>query len=174
MKINLTQDDSDEQNNSSSNKMSLLDQGAMVVVLDMFFAIMSIVFNLMVITAIKDNEEMLRKTFNIVIISLCSSNLISAVMVKSISIVHNAYAVATNLKQSDIAFCILYQFGFRLTWSVLPWSIVVLSWATVVPRVRRLQVINYAQFTFLLTGCHFPRVCLFCQVQLQLKLELSF
>ena len=71
---------------------------------------------------------------------MCFANLLSAVMVKSISIVHNAYAVAANTSQSNIAFCMLYIFGFRLTWAVLPWSILVLSWLSVLPRLRRLEV----------------------------------
>ena len=119
---------------------TLMNQGALVVVMDMSLAIVSVVFNLMVITAIKEKEEMLGITFNLVLINLCSSNLLSAVMVKSISIVHNAYAVAANTTQSDIAFCILYSFGHRLTWCVLPWSVVVLCWLTALPRLRRLQV----------------------------------
>ena len=50
------------------------------------------------------------------------------------------FLVASNVTQSDIAFCILYSFGYRLTWAVLPWTIVALSWLTVLPRFRRLQV----------------------------------
>ena len=94
-----------------------------------------------------------------VIVNLCFSNLLSAVVVKSISIVHNAYAgdrirlslgyypnyrssfsVASNVQESNIAFCILYTWGWRLTWAVLPWSIVALSWLSIVPRFKRLQV----------------------------------
>ena len=122
------------------NGWTLMNQGALVVVLDMSLAIISVVFNLMVITSIKEKEEMLGVTFNLVLINLCSSNLLSAVMVKSISIVHNAYAVAANTTESDIAFCILYRFGYRLTWAVLPWSVVILSWLTLIPRIKRLQV----------------------------------
>ena len=129
--------------NLSIIKWSSLNQGAFVVVLDMSLAILSVVFNLMVITSIKENEDRLGVTFNLVLISLCSSNLLSAVMVKSISIVHNAYAVAANSTHSDIAFCILYSFGYRLTWAVLPWSVVALSWLTAMPRLKRLQVSVY-------------------------------
>ena len=75
-----------------------------------------------------------------VLINLCSANLLSAVIVKSISIVHNAYAVAANSSKSNIAFCILYVFGWRLTWAVLPWSILALSWLSLLPPARRLQV----------------------------------
>ena len=93
-----------------------------------------------------------------VILNLCFSNLLSAVVVKSISIVHNAYAggsgltfsittlpqytflVASNVRESNIAFCILYTWGWRLTWAVLPFSIVAMSWLSVLPRFRRLQV----------------------------------
>ena len=76
---------------------------------------------------------------------MCFANLLSAVMVKSISIVHHAYAVAANTSQSNIAFCVLYSFGFRLTWAVLPWSITVLSWLSILPRLRRLEVVSCPQ-----------------------------
>ena len=56
--------------------------------------------------------------------------------------------MATNVTQSDIAFCILYNFGYRLTWAVLPWSIVALSWLSLLPRIRRLQV-SQANYDFL-------------------------
>ena len=127
-------------------------QGAMVVFLDMTLAILSVVFNLIVITSVKENEDMLSVTFNLVLINLCSSNLLSAVMVKSISIVHNSYAVAANSTESDIAFCILYTFGFRLTWSILPWTVLILSWLTVLPRLRRLEVTQIS-FTKLVQHC---------------------
>ena len=135
------------------NDWTLMNQGAFVVVVDMSLAIFSVVFNLMVITSIKEREDMLGVTFNLVLLNLCSSNLLSAVMVKSISIVHNAYAVASNSTQSDIAFCILYTFGYRLTCAVLPWSVVVLSWMTLLPRARRLQVRLWSssQVIFLVT-----------------------
>ena len=139
-----------QQNISSSHRLTLgildvegwtlMNQGALVVVLDMSLAIISVIFNLMVITSIKERVAMLGVTFNIVLINLCCSNLLSAVMVKSMSIVHNAYAVAANSTDTDIAFCILYRFGYRLTWAVLPWSIVILSWLTLLPRIKRLQV----------------------------------
>ena len=43
---------------------------------------------------------MLAATFNLVLVNLCSANLLSAVCVKSVSIVHNAYAVAAGQQQS--------------------------------------------------------------------------
>ena len=44
------------------------------------------------------------------------------------------------MQESNIAFCILYTWGWRLTWAVLPWSIVAMSWLSIVPRFKRLQV----------------------------------
>ena len=140
---NITHDRRNDKDNISSiggYDWSLRDQAALVVLMDMSLAILSVVFNLIVITSVKEKEDMLRTTFNLVLINLCSSNLLSCVMVKSISIVHNAYAVVSNSTESDIAFCILYSFGFRLTWSVLPWSVVALTWLTAIPRLKRLQV----------------------------------
>ena len=43
---------------------------------------------------------MLAATFNLVLVNLCSANLLSAVCVKSVSIVHNAYAVAAGQQLS--------------------------------------------------------------------------
>ena len=45
-------------------------------------------------------EEMLAATFNLVLVNLCSANLLSPVCVKSVSIVHNAYAVAAGQQLS--------------------------------------------------------------------------
>ena len=119
---------------------TLKNQGALVVILDMSLAVISIFFNIMIISSIRDKGEMMEHTFNLVLLNLCSSNLMCAVITKSISIVHNGYAVAANVAHSDIAFCLIYSFSYRLTWAVLPWSIVLLSWLSFLPRFRRLQV----------------------------------
>jgi hypothetical protein len=119
---------------------TLMNQGALVVILDMSLAVISIFFNIMIISSIRDKEEMLDSTFNLVLLNLCSSNLLCAVITKSISIVHNGYAVAANVAHSEIAFCLIYSFSYRLTWAVLPWTIVLLSWLSFLPRFRRLQV----------------------------------
>ena len=51
--------------------------------IDMSLSMVSIVCNLMVITAIREKELLLSKTFNLVIVNLCLSNLANSVMVKS-------------------------------------------------------------------------------------------
>ena len=117
---------------------ALMEQGAMIVLLDMSLIILSIIINL--ITSVKVKLGMPWDTFNIVLINLCSSNIISAVLVKSFSIVHNAYAVTANSTQSDLTMCSITRLGQHLTATVLPWTVVVLSWLTVLPRIRRLQV----------------------------------
>ena len=81
----------------------------------MSLAVSSIFFDSMVITALKKEEELLGKTFNLIIVKLCSANLLGAVLVKSISIVHNGYAVAAHVLETDVAFCLLYTFRYRLT-----------------------------------------------------------
>ena len=53
------------------------------MVIDMALSMVSIVCNLMVITAIREKELLLSKTFNLVIVNLCLSNLANSVMVKS-------------------------------------------------------------------------------------------
>ena len=117
---------------------ALMEQGAMIVLLDMSLIILSIIINL--ITSVKVKLGMLWDTFNIVLINLCSSNIISAVLVKSFSIVHNAYAVTANSTQSDLTMCSITRLGQHLTATVLPWTVVVLAWLTILPRIKRLQV----------------------------------
>ena len=53
------------------------------MVIDMALSMVSIVCNLMVITAIREKELLLSKTFNLVLLNLCLSNLANSVMVKS-------------------------------------------------------------------------------------------
>ena len=59
----------------------------------MSLAVCSVVVNLIVLTAIKDKKATMGM-FNMLLANLCVSNLTSAVLVKSISIIHNGYVVA--------------------------------------------------------------------------------
>ena len=115
-------------------------EGAVMVVSDMGLAIFSIVLNLMVINALREKETLLSKTHNLVLGNICASNLVSAVLVKSISIVHHGYAVAARVTQSNIAFCMLYTMGHRATWAVLPWSITLLAWLGTQHRILHIRV----------------------------------
>ena len=89
--------------------------------------------------------------------NLCCSNLLSAVLVKSISVVHHGYAVAQRVTQSGvcpsitatacgtdciagIAFCTLYTLGHRATAAVLPWSVALLSWLRLHHRIQHIRV----------------------------------
>ena len=60
----------------------------------MIIAFVSICLNIMVVMAIKEDEEISGKEFSLVLTSLCSSNMIGAALVKSIAIVQNSYMVA--------------------------------------------------------------------------------
>ena len=73
--------------------------------------------------------------------NLCISNLLNAVFVKSLSTVHNAYAVTANTTMADIALCSVGRISDNVTGVVLPYSVVVLTWLTVIPRIKRLQVV---------------------------------
>ena len=115
-------------------------EGVVMVVSDMGLAIFSIVLNLMVINALREKETLLSKTQNLVLGNICASNLVSAVLVKSISIVHHGYAVAARVTKSNIAFCMLYTLGHRTTWAVLPWSITLLSWLGTHQRIQNIRV----------------------------------
>ena len=103
-------------------------QGGLVVVTDMLMSITSMLLNIMVIMAIREDDRMSEDKFNISLVNLCSSNLVSCVFVKSISIVHNSYMVAANTSTSSVPFCGLYTVSWRATWATLPWTIVVISW----------------------------------------------
>ena len=46
----------------------------------------------------------------------------------------------------------LYSFGWRLTWAVLPWSLVALAWLSLLPRARRLQQADLACEVSLVSG----------------------
>ena len=93
----------------------------------MSLAVCSVVVNLIVLTAIKDKKATMGM-FNMLLANLCVSNLTSAVLVKSISIVHNGYSVAANTTQSNIAFCNIMTVGYRATWAVFPWTLFTFSW----------------------------------------------
>ena len=98
-----------------------------MVIADMSLAVCSVVVNLIVLTGIKESEATMGM-FNLVLTNLCFSNLTSAVLVKSISIIHNGYAVAANTTQSNIAFCNIMLVTYRATWAVLPLTVFILSW----------------------------------------------
>ena len=117
-----------------------LVEGAIMVFTDMGLALFSVVLNLMIINALRERDILLTKTHNLVLLNICASNLLSAVLVKSISIVHHGYAVAARGTQSNIAFCMVYTMGHRTTWAVLPWSIVLLSWLSTHHRIQHIKV----------------------------------
>ena len=107
--------------------LDALQRGGVVVIADMTLAVCSVVVNLIVITGIQEKEATMGM-FNLVLGNLCFSNLTSAVLVKSISIFHNGYAVAANTTQSNIAFCNIMILSYRATWAVLPWTVFTFSW----------------------------------------------
>ena len=115
-------------------------EGAFMVMSDMSLSLASVILNLMVINALREKETLLTKTHNLVLGNICASNLVSAVLVKSISIVHHGYAVAARVTQSNIAFCLVYTLGHRMTWAVLPWSITLLSWLGSWHRIAHIKV----------------------------------
>ena len=115
-------------------------EGAIMVLTDMGLSLFSVVLNLMVLNALRERDILLTKTHNLVLGNICASNLVSAVLVKSISIVHHGYAVAARVTQSNIAFCMVYTLGHRTTWAVLPWSIVLLSWLSTQHRILHIKV----------------------------------
>ena len=53
---------------------------------------------------------LLESNYNLLLINLCCSNVVCAVLTKSISVVHMGYAVAAGVVESHMAFCLIYIF----------------------------------------------------------------
>ena len=121
------------------------------MVTDMIVAIVSIFLNLMVMMAIKDEEELAKtqqsggggsRKLSVVLTNLCTSNIAAAALVKSIAIVQNSYMVASSRSSSEVPFCLLYTVSWRATSATLPWSIVLGCWLTLARALDNIQVIN--------------------------------
>ena len=65
-------------------------------------------WSLLIWISIKEKEKLLSQTHNILIGNLCAANLISAVFIKSISVIYHGYAVATGQWDFRMAFCTVY------------------------------------------------------------------
>ena len=122
------------------------------MVTDMILAIVSILLNLMVMMAIKDEEELVAKTktqqsvgggsrnLSALLTNLCTSNIAAAALVKSIAIVQNSYMVASRLNRSETPFCLLYTVSWRASSATLPWTIVLGCWVSLTRAVHNIQV----------------------------------
>jgi hypothetical protein len=55
---------------------------------------------------LREKESLLSVTYNLVLGNLCFANLLSAVLVKSISIVHHGHAIAANSSESVSENCL--------------------------------------------------------------------
>ena len=111
----------------SSFELDRFQRAGVVVIVDMSLSFCSIIVNLIVINGFKENKATMGM-FNLVLGNLCLSNLTSAVLVKSITIIHNGYAVAANTTKHNIAFCNSIIMSYRATWAVLPWTVFLFSW----------------------------------------------
>ena len=70
--------------------------------------------------SIKEKEKLLSQTHNILIGNLCAANLISAVFIKSISVIYHGYAVATGQWDFRMAFCTVYTGKWKPEYWVFP------------------------------------------------------
>ena len=104
--------------NSSLEPIDPLQRGGVVVITDMVLALTTIVTNLVVVTGIKEQKVTIG-LIHLVLGNLCLANLFSAVLVKSISIVHHGYVVAANTTKSNVAFCNILTISYRTTWAIL-------------------------------------------------------
>ena len=68
-------------NMSESYSITPQDQGGIVVIIDMFLSIFSVIMNLVVISAIRDKDNI--NMYQILIANLCISNLICCVLVSN-------------------------------------------------------------------------------------------
>ena len=133
--------------NSSLEPIDPLQRGGVVVITDMVLALTTIVTNLVVVTGIKEQKVTIG-LIHLVLGNLCLANLFSAVLVKSISIVHHGYVVAANTTKSNVAFCNILTISYRTTWAILPWTIVALSWIVVAAFVKKTLVRHLNVFAF--------------------------
>ncbi|XP_040580188.1 uncharacterized protein [Lepeophtheirus salmonis] len=122
----------------NEDNVSNLSYGAILVVSEMTLTLVGIVLNLIVIISIREKESLLNSTLNIILGNLCFSNLMAAVFVKSIAIIYNGYAVASEKWSVELAFCTIHTLSARATWAVLPYSIIVLNWLFVINRATKI------------------------------------
>ena len=99
--MNITTDNNSNETWSIFEELDNLlepqERGGLVLIIDMGLAVISVVLNLIVITAIKENQAV-PGVLNLVLGNLCLSNLTSAVLVKSNSIVHNGWVARPKIK----------------------------------------------------------------------------
>ena len=111
-------------------------KGGFIVVTDMILSVVSIFLNLMVMMAIKEEEELSSRRFSLVLTNLCSSNVLNSSLVKSLAIVHNSYMVAAGVTRSEVPLCLVYVLSWRVTWATLPWTIVLGCWLTTLQSIK--------------------------------------
>ena len=112
------------------------------MVTDMILSVVSIFLNLMVMMAIKEEEELSSRRFSLVLTNLCSSNVLNSSLVKSLAIVQNSYMVAAGKTRSEVPLCLVYVLSWRVTWATLPWTIVLGCWVTLLQSLQSLKVAN--------------------------------
>ena len=79
----------------------------------MSLGVIGIFVNLMVVSAIRNQDKLQENTSNLLLANICFSNLIVSFLVKPISAVYVAYALTTEKKEVGLAFCSLYTLAFR-------------------------------------------------------------
>ena len=80
----------------------------------MSLGVIGIFVNLMVVSAIRNQDKLQENTDNLLLANICFSNLIVSFLVKPISAVYVAYALTTEEREVGLAFCSLYTLAFRL------------------------------------------------------------
>ena len=94
----------------------------------MTLAFVGIFCNLMVVSTIRDHDDLQESTSNLLLANIAISNLIISFLVKPISAVYVAYSMTTGQGRVGLAFCTLYTMAFRTTWIVFPFTILALCW----------------------------------------------
>ena len=94
----------------------------------MTLAFVGIFCNLMVVSTIRDHDELQESTSNLLLANIALSNLIISFLVKPISAVYVAYSMTTGQGRVGLAFCTLYTMAYRTTWIVFPFTILALCW----------------------------------------------
>lgn len=110
-----------------------------LVLLEMGLSFFGIVSNLLIVSTLrnpKQEERLNGSTINYLLFNLCFSNLVISFLVKPISAIYVGYAVTTGEAQVGLAFCTLYNFTYRTTWCVFPFTLIAMCWSKLLSQCR--------------------------------------
>ncbi|CAB4064122.1 HRH2 [Lepeophtheirus salmonis] len=107
-----------------------------IVMLEMGLSFFGIVFNLLVVTTLRQEESIRGSTNNFLLFNLCFSNLVIAFLVKPMSAIYIGYAISSGSWEVGLTFCNLYTIVYNATWCVFPFTLVSMCWIKLLSQCR--------------------------------------